>query len=293
METLRKRAQCGGCQFRLQDNSESTLIGSTDKATFRSASNQRLSVPLITCPRCSLRQTSGELEGSDLEAAYAEATDDEHSSQFNHRRSSFERALVANVFPFVPSESRSPWLDVGTAGGAFVDAARRLGIDAVGLEPSSHIVDSADSLVRPYLRQGFLSDLQHGEQFSVISYWDVLEHVADPYHEVQRIKQHLLPNGYLVLNLPMVDTMSARLLRRRWPFYLDVHLFYFTRKSVVRFLTELGFEVVSIRHYSQTLDLRYLLSRYVSRVRIPSVLSRVPVRYLMGQRTIVARCLPQ
>jgi len=284
------RAQCGGCGRRLSTEGLAAVTApDIDRSRFYSSSSSPLSVSLTPCDSCGLVQTAHLLNRQELEDAYAEALDDDHSSQFEHRRESFRRALRRSVLPHIPEGIRSPWLDVGTAGGAFVAAARDLALEAIGLEPSGHIVAQVDHSLRPYVRQGFLSNLTAGERFGVVSYWDVLEHVSDPREEVERAKTHLNSRGFLVLNLPMIDTSSARILRRRWPFYLDVHLTYFTRETVEHFLDSLGFDLVSMRTYTQTLDLRYLLSRYSGRVKIPAVLARVPVRYAMGQRTIVAR----
>ena len=287
---LRVRDQCGGCAAGLEHLFEVPhQFAETELDAFYSSSSQRLSVELVTCPTCQLVQTGAFLDGESLQAAYADAEDDEHSKQFEHRRRSFTRALEQSVFPSIPSLSRSPWLDVGTAAGAFVAAARELGVDASGIEPSVHIVDQAPPDVRPHLRVGFLEPADESGRVQVISYWDVLEHVPNPREEVMRVKEHLDVGGFLVLNLPMIDTVSARLLRRRWPFYLNVHLYYFTRRSLRKFLEPLGFEVLAIHSYSQTLDLQYLLSRYLRGRTPPALLARVPIRYRMGQRTVVAQ----
>lgn len=290
LETMIFQERCGGCGSALEP--PVAVEGAANRLrpdAFFASSSHKLSSSLVTCESCGLTQVGALLDPSDLQVAYADATDDDHSKQFDHRRSSFERALQRSVFPYTSADERSPWLDVGTAGGAFVAAARGLDIEATGIEPSVYVVSQAPSEVRPYLRSGFIDDLDPSERFQVISYWDVLEHVADPRAEILTAKKHLAPGGFLVLNLPMIDTVSARLLGRRWPFYLDVHLYYFTRDTIDRFLTPLGFEVIAMKSYSQTLDLRYLLARYM-RGRSPvALLSRIPIRYWMGQRTVVAR----
>jgi 2-polyprenyl-3-methyl-5-hydroxy-6-metoxy-1,4-benzoquinol methylase len=289
-ETMILQERCGGCGAPLEPLV--VVEGAANRLrpdAFFASSSHKLSSSLMACESCGLTQVGVLLDPSDLQAAYADATDDDHSKQFDHRRSSFARALQRSIFPYMSADERSPWLDVGTASGAFVAAARGLDIEAIGIEPSAYVVSQAPSGVRPYLRSGFIDDLDPSERFQVISYWDVLEHVADPRAEILAAKKHLAPGGFLVLNLPMIDTASARLLGRRWPFYLDVHLYYFTRQTVERFLTPLGFEVIAMNSYSQTLDLRYLLARYMRGRSPAAVLSRIPIRYWMGQRTIVAR----
>ena len=288
---VNERQVCGGCGSVMGPpiSLHQVTVGFKADAYFASSS-RKLSTDLATCETCGLTQVCVLPGRSALQAAYADAADDDHSQQFGHRRSSFARALQRSVFPFIPPAQRSPWLDVGTAGGAFVAAARAFDVDAIGIEPSAYVVSRAPSELHAYLRSGFIDGLDAEERFQVISYWDVLEHVADPRAEILAAKKHLVPAGFLVLNLPMIDTPSARLLgRSAWPFYLDVHLYYFTRRTVERFLTPLGFEVIAVNSYAQTLDLRYILGRFMRGRPLAAVLSRIPIRYRMGQRTVVAR----
>jgi hypothetical protein len=102
------------------------------------------------------------------------------------------------------------------------------------------------------------------------------------------ISKILDTNGILILNLPMIDTFTARLMRFKWPFFLEVHLYYFTKKSIESLLKNNGFKIVQTSRYSQSLSIGYLLNRVFGK-DFPKFLGLIPFRYCMGQRTIIAK----
>ena len=77
--------------------------------------------------------------------------------------------------------------------------------------------------------------------FDLITLSDVLEHVSEPSQMINDVLQYLRPSGLLLLNLPMIDTLPARFLNKFWPFYLEVHLYYFTIQTINQFLKINGF----------------------------------------------------
>jgi hypothetical protein len=93
----------------------------------------------------------------------------------------------------------------------------------------------------------------------------------------------------------------ARLLGKRWPFLLSVHLLYYTRATMTRQLERAEFKPLRIQPHFQTLKLGYVLKRMepyagVSRP-IRSVVESVglgnfPFTYNMGQTLVVARKSP-
>jgi hypothetical protein len=131
---------------------------------------------------------------------------------------------------------------------------------------------------------------RNGKLFDVVSLWDVLEHLSDPKQTLKKIHAMLPSEGLLILNLPMIDTLPARVMGFRWPFYLNVHIYYFTLKTIEALLLETGYEIQGVRRYWQTLSLGYVLNR--AGIKLPEKVEdmlNVPFRYYMGQRTIIVR----
>jgi SAM-dependent methyltransferase len=134
--------------------------------------------------------------------------------------------------------------------------------------------------------------------FDVITLWDVIEHVAQPAEVLATIHGMLKPEGRLLVNYPDYGSWMARLLGRRWPFLLSVHLLYYTRATMTRQLQRAGFTPLRIQPHFQALKLGYILKRmepYLAlsrplRAMVEGIgLGGVPVTYNMGQTLVVAR----
>jgi SAM-dependent methyltransferase len=83
--------------------------------------------------------------------------------------------------------------------------------------------------------------------FDLVLCAETLEHVRDVQLLLSEVRRVLRPRGVLALTTP------ANLPVGRWPDPLSPHLRFFTRRSLRRLLSELGFEVESLRRRSGTL----------------------------------------
>jgi len=137
-------------------------------------------------------------------------------------------------------------LDVGCGFATTSAHIQKLGNDVTGIEESAVACDVAAQrlghVVQADLQEAELAD----EQFDVIIFADVLEHVAWPVGVLRRYLQWLAPNGSVIVSLPNVGLWSVRLahLVGRWEYeetgVLDrTHLRFFTRKTA-RWLLEQG-----------------------------------------------------
>lgn len=93
-------------------------------------------------------------------------------------------------------KTEGPILDIGTANGAFVEAARERGLDAWGQDIS------AESL-GPRVYSGRLPDIHFPtDHFDVVTIQDVLEHVVDPYSFVHEAHRMTKQQGLLIIDIP-------------------------------------------------------------------------------------------
>jgi SAM-dependent methyltransferase len=170
------------------------------------------------------------------------------------RRENFERILDA--LGQVRDLHAARVLDVGAAHGWFVEAASRRGADAVGIEPDPVVAAMATERGLDVRSGWFPDDLPVGEQYDVIVFNDVFEHLRDPRAVLEQIRDRLRPGGCLLLNLPDAHGLGFRLsrtLRRvglRGPFerlwqvgFPSPHLWYFSRAGLVRLLRDNGLSV--------------------------------------------------
>ncbi len=95
-------------------------------------------------------------------------------------------------------------LEVGSAGGGFLDFAKKRGWEVEGLEISSWGVEHARDYYGIQVRQG---DFVHAElsrdRYQCVFLGDVFEHFSDPLLAMQKLNHCLKIGGYAVLLLPM------------------------------------------------------------------------------------------
>jgi hypothetical protein len=91
--------------------------------------------------------------------------------------------------------------------------------------------------------------------------WDVIEHVNNPSAEIAQARCLLKPGGWLVLHTMDISSPIARLMGRRWPWLMDMHLYYFSQKTLAQLLQQNGFNVVCSGTQGRYLRLGYLSTR--------------------------------
>ncbi len=139
-------------------------------------------------------------------------------------------------------------LDVGTAYGFFLKAAKAAGWDTVGVEIAPDCaLEAARISDAPVLAADFVEADVPGS-FDVITMLDVLEHVRDPIACIEKARSLLVPGGWLVVETGDIDCGWARLLGNHW-YFLDPpnHLHYFSAAGLETALHRCGFEG-AIRH---------------------------------------------
>ena len=136
-------------------------------------------------------------------------------------------------------------LDVGAGTGLFVEASRRAGWKAEGLETSTSAVAIASRITRAPVALGRLEDHPAKEPLDAITLWDVLEHVPDPRATLGLIRGMLRPGGLVGVTLPNVTGIKARLLGHRWRYYRRDfgHVSHFSPRTLAMVLGQAGYRV--------------------------------------------------
>jgi SAM-dependent methyltransferase len=137
--------------------------------------------------------------------------------------------------------AHGPLLDVGAGRGRFVAYARAQGWDATGIEPSAR--STAPHVAPIALENGAFAGL------GAITLWHVLEHVDDPVAALERLRGWLCPGGTLLVGVPNLDSLQARIGGPRW-YHLDLprHRTHFTAAGIVTLLERTGFTVDRVEH---------------------------------------------
>jgi SAM-dependent methyltransferase len=269
------------------------------EAAYRASSDHALLDQVVRCRQCGMVYINPRLATEVILSGYESVEDPLFIEQNPERIRTFERTLrsVLSRSGIEPAGKRL--LDVGCAAGAFLVAARNAGFDVTGVEPSRWLSGYGRKTYDLDIRQGILRPETFPEgSFDVITIWDVIEHVPDPHALLQTVHSLLKPNGFLWINFPDIDSSAAKLLGWKWPFWLSVHLHYYTPATIRRQIERAGFDVLFTRLHWQGLQLGYILRRAsgVAPIFKPFQslvghlgLSRAFVLYNIGQTLAVAR----
>jgi len=215
---------------------------------------------IVQCRRCGLVYTNPRADRKDIVETYKAVEDRLYVEERQGRVLTFERHLKPLERITGPPNHRA-LLDVGCHIGVFVEIAAEHGWDAWGIEPSRWAVEQARQRGLNVI-WGTLETANLPEQgYDVITLWDVIEHLTDPQGAIKQAYRLLRPGGLLVIHTIDIDSMFARVLGRRWPWLMEMHLFYFSRRTLRTMLEQSGFEVISDRPQGRYLRLGYLTNR--------------------------------
>ena len=264
---------------------------------FRASGDEFLIDQVVKCNKCSLEYINPRLKSNEIVKGYSEGSDETFVSQANAREYTFFDSLK-NIEKILPKKGKV--LDVGTAGGSFLAAAKKRGWKVYGCEPNKWMAKWGKKNYGIEIKSGTLFDQGYKKDFfDLITLWDVIEHTTDPSKVLKKCNQILKNKGILVVNYPDIGSLIARLTKRKWPFLISVHLYYFTRSTMTSMLKKAGFEIVQIKPHFQKLELGYLcyragtyskiLSKIGSKIISTLGLQHKQVPYWLGQTFVIAR----
>jgi 2-polyprenyl-3-methyl-5-hydroxy-6-metoxy-1,4-benzoquinol methylase len=215
---------------------------------------------IVQCRRCGLVYTDPRPNGHDIVETYQAVEDPLYLEERGGRVLTFEHHLKP-LERLAGAPQGRPLLDVGCYTGVFVEIAARHGWEAWGVEPSRWAVEQG---LAQGLRvvQGTLDTADLPEAyFDVVTLWDVIEHLTDPYGALRQVYRLLKPDGWVVVHTIDIDSLFARLMGARWPWLMEMHIYYFSRRTLRAMLTQCGFQVLSDRPQGRYLRMGYLMNR--------------------------------
>jgi 2-polyprenyl-3-methyl-5-hydroxy-6-metoxy-1,4-benzoquinol methylase len=264
------------------------LCESTSHLQHRATDSERR---IVVCRHCDLAFVNPQPDDAYLDAIYARDYYEDNGAGTGYQDyaglsgllTQIARKNIATIAELHPRGGRL--LDVGCATGEFLAVAGDAGWQAEGVElaPDGRQTCQDKGLTVVGER---LTDLPANEQYDVITYWDVLEHVTNPMLELGEAHRRLASGGLFATTMPNYGSLRSLVQRGRWwGFYTSrEHLFFFTPRSLAAALEKAGFRV--IRTATTTVDIQPLRPiKDLVRGRMPFQSGPPPVTYFESRRT--------
>lgn len=211
---------------------------------------------LFTCGGCGLIYVDPMPGAETLDALYQDAYDGAQTGYFAKPESKLRRSLIRlRIIRRFAKTRGGKFLDIGCNGGFMVEAARRSGFTAWGVEP--------DAVSLAYARahypgnqyfQGLISDFDPRDaqnaaiRYDVAYCCEVIEHVPQPQVFLGDIYRLLRPGGLLYLTTPDISHWRRPGNLSDWDgFCPPSHVLYFSPQNLISLAQRCGFELRSRR----------------------------------------------
>lgn len=134
-------------------------------------------------------------------------------------------------------------LDVGCAGGIFLQTAIENNFNAYGIEVSRYAVETAEEMLKLKIELGTLEKCSFKNKFfDVITLLDVIEHFPNPCISLQKINDLLKDDGIILIYTPNINSLPFYTIKEGWGIIApEHHTYYFSPKTIEMMLNKNGF----------------------------------------------------
>lgn len=252
---------------------------------------------IVKCNSCGLVYINPRRADSDILEDYSKVVDDKYLNEKKYRILTFNKSLEL----IKRYKIGGRMLDIGCCIGTFLEAARKSGWETYGVEPSRWAAEYARKESGLNVLEGTVGECaKFGTDFDVITIWDAIEHMTDPLEDLRCAAGFLKKDGMLFFSTMNSGSFFTRFMGRRWPWYMDMHLYYFEPKTIEKLLDKAGLKTVTITGYTHVISLDYLfykllysserLTRISSKILQALGIGRSPINMRLGDfMTVIAK----
>ncbi|MGO8673725.1 MAG: class I SAM-dependent methyltransferase [Capsulimonadaceae bacterium] len=194
---------------------------------------------MVRCPSCDLVYASPVPRIEGLAEAYEQADFD--SAVESRYAAQTAAGILKGFVDHLPDKVGA--LDIGCGDGAFLAELVALGFtDIVGVEPSTAPIAAAPDHVRGWIRQELFDPANHKpNSLSLVTCFQVIEHVPDPLALTRAAFSLLKPGGAFFMISHNRDAVTARVLGTKSPIFDIEHLQLFSLPTMTDMFRRAGF----------------------------------------------------
>ena len=197
------------------------------------------SYELVRCGTCGTAATTGGPPGPDAYATGIYAGKQPRLARLLAPLQRVASRLPLKALRRAGVEPGAAVLDAGAGRGRLTAELGRHGYRAEGIDASPR----GPSITRVSI------EAHAAHALDAVVLWHVLEHMPDPAATLERVRSWLAPSGVLLVAVPNLDSLQARLAGPKW-FHLDLprHRTHFTARGLFELLSRARLEPVRVYH---------------------------------------------
>ena len=205
---------------------------------------------VVECESCGLGFVNPRPKFETIDRYYPKDFYDEFGRDPMFHLERYRREAAYLRFARIPENCRPRLLDVGCANGGFARYALKLGWEVEGIEVASNARKISDF---PVFRCPLPEIPVASERYDAITAWAVLEHVHDPMSYFKAASRLLKAQGVFIFLVTNFESVTSRHLFRE-----DVprHLYFFSEKTVKKYLGSCGFSLEHVASDNSIYSLR-------------------------------------
>jgi 2-polyprenyl-3-methyl-5-hydroxy-6-metoxy-1,4-benzoquinol methylase len=187
---------------------------------------------------------------------------DEQDSRYRLENLKLWRNFSLTILGIIKKyQKQGKFLDVGCNLGVLVAEASKAGYEGYGIDIDEVAINSGRKILKlgDQLNCGGLEKMNFSNEFSVITYLHVMEHIENLNEELAAARTALKDKGMILVSSPNFNSVWRRVLGPAWRGLTpDQHYWRFTGESLEKILKQNGFKIIkTIRSANLLYDLKF------------------------------------
>ena len=197
---------------------------------------------IVSCETCSFTMTNPRPNSEELAKYYDSEMYISHTNSskgiFNWTYQKIRNYAITQKIALLKKETaKGSHLDIGCGTGEFLNACKKAGFKAKGVEPSEKARNKAiANYGLPISKDPSLLQYKDSE-FDSISMWHSLEHITELNDTILQINRILKPNGKLIIAVPNHKSWDAKYYKENWAAWdVPIHFWHFSKETITLLL---------------------------------------------------------
>ena len=253
------------CNLYLKSSNKKYTTNYNFASTEIGTSKNEIRPDLYFCNNCEI--IFSEFINKKFESNYRDVLDDLYIAQIKNKKLYFKN-IVEKLSHIIKNDHDV--LELGSYYGAFGSQIKDKVKTYVGVELSSHACDYARNKFYLDIKNTNIYDFfeKNENKYDIIFMFDVLEHLDDPDSVLNICSKNLKENGVLIFSTMNMNSLAAKVSGKYYPWIIPMHKFYFTNKSVKKFLLKNQLKLYKIIGDVRIISLEYLFLKISQKISI-------------------------